>query len=65
MLQYLTTICLNLTYAVNLVCQYMHAPFAHSRAVKRIFRYIKGIVNFGIGLLSNSSLHLYGFSDAD
>lgn len=43
----------------------MHAPFAHSRAVKRIFRYIKGIVNFGIGLLSNSSLHLYGFSDAD
>lgn len=61
-LQYLTTTRPDLTRAVNLVCQFMHAPYApHLQAVKHILRYIKGTVNHGIRILSNSSMSIYGF----
>lgn len=33
--------------------------------LKRVLRYVKGTVNFGLLLHSRSSMHLYGFSDAD
>lgn len=36
-----------------------------SQVVKHILQYIKGTVNYEIRLLSQSSLHLYGFSDTD
>uniref|UniRef100_A0A2N9FTN5 Integrase catalytic domain-containing protein n=1 Tax=Fagus sylvatica TaxID=28930 RepID=A0A2N9FTN5_FAGSY len=65
-LQYLTLTRPDLTHAVNLVCQFMHQPSTtHFQAVKRILRYLQGTVDYGIRLLSHSSLTLYGFSDAD
>jgi hypothetical protein len=65
-LQYLTLTRPDLTHAVNLVCQFMHQPgTTHFQAVKRILRYLQGTLDYGIRLLSHSSLTLYGFSDAD
>ena len=65
-LQYITLTHLDLTHAVNLVCQFMHQPGAsHFQAVKRILRYLQGTLDYGLRLLSRSSLSLYDFSDAD
>jgi hypothetical protein len=65
-LQYITLTRPDLTHAVNLVCQFMHQPGAsHFQAVKRILRYLQGTLDYGLRLLSRSSLSLYGFSDAD
>uniref|UniRef100_A0A2N9EQQ9 Reverse transcriptase Ty1/copia-type domain-containing protein n=1 Tax=Fagus sylvatica TaxID=28930 RepID=A0A2N9EQQ9_FAGSY len=65
-LQYLTLTRPDLTHAVNLVCQFMHQPgTSHFQAVKRILRYLQGTLDYGIRLLSHSSLNLYGFSYAN
>jgi hypothetical protein len=64
--QYITLTCLDLTHAVNLVCQFMHQPSAsHFQAVKCILRYLQGTLDYGLRLLYWSSLSLYGFSDVD
>lgn len=65
-LQYLTITRPDLSHAVNLVCQYMHKPSAsHYQAVKRILHYLKGTMDHGLQFLSQSTLDLYAFSDAD
>jgi hypothetical protein len=65
-LQYLTLTWPDLSYAVNSVCQYMHAPTnAHYQMVKRILRYVKGTLSLGVRILRESSLDLYAFSDVD
>lgn len=65
-LQYLTLTRPDIAHSVNLVCQFMQAPtLKHLQAVKRILRYIKGTLDYGLRILSQSSLTLYGFSDAD
>jgi histone deacetylase 1/2 len=47
-LQYLTLTCPDLSFAVNKVCQYLHAPTTvHWTVVKRILRYIKDTLNVG------------------
>lgn len=44
----------------------MHSPFvSHEQSVKGVLGYVKGTVNFGIRILSQSSLNLDGFSNAD
>ncbi|XP_026432292.1 uncharacterized protein LOC113329655 [Papaver somniferum] len=64
-LQYLTWTRPDITYAVNLVCQYMqHPTTTHLIASKRILRYIKGTLDFGLKFTRGSSF-LLGFSDAD
>ena len=65
-LQYLTFTRPDITYAVNKVCQHFNDPTkADLKAVKRILRYLKGSLNYGIRFLSQSSLTLYSFSDSD
>jgi hypothetical protein len=65
-LQYLTLTRPDLSYAVNTVCQYMHAPTnEHFQMVKRILRYVKGTRSLGVRILRHSSLDLFAFSDAD
>lgn len=57
---------LDLTFSDNLLSQFVHSPsVAHEQVVKRILRYVKGTLNFGIRSLSQSHLILYIFSDAD
>jgi hypothetical protein len=65
-LQYLTLTHPDLTHVVNLVCQFMHQLGAsHFQAIKRILQYLQGTLDYGLQLLSRSSLSLYGFSDTD
>ncbi|BBG99703.1 Far-red impaired responsive family protein, partial [Prunus dulcis] len=66
-LQYLTITRPDLAFAVNTVAQYMSAPrTSHMIAVKRILRYIKGTLDFGLTLCPQSSpARLTAYSDAD
>jgi histone deacetylase 1/2 len=65
-LQYLTLTRPDLAFAVNKVCQYLHAPTTeHWTAVKRILRYVQGTSSVGLKITKSSSMLLSGFSDAD
>ena len=56
----------NLTLAVNLVCPFMHRPgVSHFQVMKHILCHLHGTLDYGIHILSRSSLNLYGFFDAD
>ena len=64
-LQYLTITRPDLSYAVNQVCQFMHAPqTTHWMAVKRILRYLKATHTHGL-LYKPGPTQLSAFSDAD
>ena len=57
---------LNICFAVNRVCQFIHAPTdSHLGAVKRILRYLQGTTSHGLHITRNSSFALHGFIDAD
>lgn len=65
-LLYLTLTRPDIMYAVQQVCQFMHSPRdTHLQAVKRILRYLKGTINFGISFISTSSSTLTGYVDSD
>jgi histone deacetylase 1/2 len=65
-LQYLTITRPDISYVVNRVCQYLHAPRdTHWSTVKRIFRYIRLTVSYGLHLRPNPSGVLSAYSDAD
>lgn len=65
-LQYVTITRPELSYSVNRVCQFMHKPLeSHWRAVKRILRYLKGTLDFGLHLQKTPQLDLVAFCDAD
>lgn len=65
-LQYLTFTRPDITYAVQQVCQFMHAPRdIHLQAVKRILRYLKGTSSCGIRFLPCHSPSLVCYVDAD
>jgi hypothetical protein len=65
-LQYLTLTRPDLSYVVNKVCQFLHAPTTiHWMVVKRILRYLKGTLRLGITLTPSKSTLVSAFSDAD
>ncbi|CAH9084965.1 unnamed protein product [Cuscuta europaea] len=66
-LQYLTLTRPDITYAVHLVSQFMHAPrTTHLFAVKRIFKYLQGTRDHGLWLQqSNRPTCVVAYSDAD
>ncbi|KAK1425109.1 hypothetical protein QVD17_20454 [Tagetes erecta] len=65
-LQYLTITRPDISYAVNQVSQFLHAPTVlHFQEVKRILRYIKGTMNFGLNFSKPTHSSLIGYSDAD
>jgi histone deacetylase 1/2 len=65
-LQYLTLTRPDIAYAVNKICQYLHAPTTlHWTAVKCIMRYVKHTVGLGISFIHSSSTLVSAFSDAD
>ncbi|CAA7060053.1 unnamed protein product [Microthlaspi erraticum] len=65
-LQYLTFTRPDISYAVNQICLYMHAPRQpHYQALKRIIRYIKGTKGHGLQLLKGKVDQLTAYTDAD
>ncbi|GKB63106.1 ribonuclease H-like domain-containing protein [Tanacetum coccineum] len=56
----------DISYAIQQVCLYMHDPWEpHFSALKRILRYARGTLNYGLQLFSSSSTDLVAYSDAD
>ncbi|KAF5475499.1 hypothetical protein F2P56_007299, partial [Juglans regia] len=66
-LQYLTTTHPDIAHAVNSVSQFLHAPTTdHFLAVKRILRYVKGTLHFGLTFRpSAASGDIVAYSDVD
>lgn len=65
-LQYSTISRPDLSFAVNRVCQFLHAPTsAHWTAMKRILRYVQYTLSFGMHIQKNWSSVISAFSDAD
>jgi hypothetical protein len=65
-LQYLTLTRPDICFAVNKVCQFLHAPTTvHWSAVKRILRYIQGSLTIGLKIRKSPSMLVSAFSDAD
>jgi hypothetical protein len=65
-LQYLTLARPDICFAVNKVCQFLHAPTTvHWSAVKRILRYIQGSKSIGLTFRRSPSLVVSAFSDVD
>ncbi|XP_071740590.1 uncharacterized mitochondrial protein AtMg00810-like [Rutidosis leptorrhynchoides] len=65
-LQYLTITRPDISYAVNQVSQFLQAPtIDHLQDVKRIIRYIKGTIHYGLTFYHSPKASLLGYSDAD
>nr|GEY99218.1 copia protein [Tanacetum cinerariifolium] len=65
-LQYLTFTCPDISYAVQQICLHMHDPHdGHMVAMKRILRYIQGILHYGLHLYKSSTSDLVSYTDAD
>ena len=65
-LQYLTFTRPDIAYSVNHVCQFMQSPIvAHFQLVKWLLWYVQGTTHFGMKILAESTLDLYGFSNAN
>jgi histone deacetylase 1/2 len=65
-LPYLTLTRLDISFFVNKVCPFLHAPITtHWTAAKRIRRYVKGTLKVGLTIQKYASTLLSAFSDAD
>ncbi|GJU54162.1 ribonuclease H-like domain-containing protein [Tanacetum coccineum] len=66
-LQYLNRFTrLDLCYAVQQICLYMHDPREpHLVALKRILRYVQGTLDLGLHLYASFTTSLVGYTDAD
>jgi hypothetical protein len=63
---YLTVTRPDISFAVSLVSQFMHAPrTTHLEAVDRILRYLKKSPGQGISMRKNTTNTIVGYSDAD
>jgi predicted aspartyl protease len=65
-LMYLTATRPDILNAVSILSRFMHcASEIHLKAAKRVVRYIKGTINFGIKFKKSKEFKLFGFSDSD
>jgi hypothetical protein len=65
-LQYLTLTRPDISFSVNKVCQYIHAPTSiHWTAVKRLLHFLKHTISSAFLIRRSSSTMISAFSDAD
>ena len=65
-LQYLALTRPDIAFSVNKLSQFMHKPTTlHWQSVKRLLRYLKHTIQFGIQIYRNSGNSIHAFSDAD
>jgi hypothetical protein len=65
-LRYLTCTRPDILYGVGLVSRYMEAPtMTHLKTAKRILRYVKGTLDFGLLYSPSKEFKLFSYSDSD
>ncbi|XP_033148503.1 uncharacterized mitochondrial protein AtMg00810-like [Brassica rapa] len=65
-LMYLHTTRPAISYAVNTLCQFSHAPTdIHLNAAHKVLKYLKGTVGQGLFYPADNKFDLRGFSDSD
>ncbi|KAI5355055.1 hypothetical protein L3X38_007950 [Prunus dulcis] len=65
-LLYLTATRPDVMYAASLLARYMHGPSnKHYRAAKRVLRYVKGTLDYGLHYMKGKKAVLVGFCDSD
>jgi hypothetical protein len=65
-LMYLTATRSDIAFAVSLLSRFMHcASELHLQAAKRIVRYVKGTISYGIKYSYLQNFMLHGYSDSD
>ncbi|XP_024626555.1 uncharacterized mitochondrial protein AtMg00810-like [Medicago truncatula] len=65
-LMYLTTTRSDILYDVNVLSRFMNcAKESLFKGAKRVLRYVKGTLNFGIKLCRSENFKLRGYSDSD
>ena len=65
-LQYLALTQLDIAFTVNKLSQFMQKPLLpHWQSVKRLLRYLKNTIHFGLQIYRNSFPSIQAFSDAD
>jgi hypothetical protein len=65
-LKYLTFTRPDITYVVQQICLHMHDPREpHLTALKRLLRYLRGTVDYGLLRHRSSSAELFVYTDAD
>ena len=65
-LQYLCITRPKISFCVNKLSQFMHKPtILHWQSVKRLLRYIKQTIQYGLKFQETSLSHLKAFSDDD
>jgi hypothetical protein len=65
-LLYVTTPRTNIMQAIGMVARFQATPKeTHVQAVKRIFRYLKGTLDFGLWYPRSNELTLVEYTDAD
>uniref|UniRef100_A0A2N9HMQ9 Reverse transcriptase Ty1/copia-type domain-containing protein n=1 Tax=Fagus sylvatica TaxID=28930 RepID=A0A2N9HMQ9_FAGSY len=65
-LQYLSLTRPDIAFCVNKLSQFMHKPtLLHWQSVKRLLRYLKLTIQYGIQIYRNSNSSIHAFSDAD
>uniref|UniRef100_A0A2N9GZ91 Reverse transcriptase Ty1/copia-type domain-containing protein n=1 Tax=Fagus sylvatica TaxID=28930 RepID=A0A2N9GZ91_FAGSY len=65
-LQYLSITRPDIAFSVNKLSQFMHKPtLTHWQSVKRLLRYLKHTIQFGLHVYRSSCNRLQAFSDAD
>ncbi|GJX88841.1 retrovirus-related pol polyprotein from transposon TNT 1-94 [Tanacetum coccineum] len=65
-LMYLTASRRNLVFAVCMFARYQASPTkTHLEALKQVFRYLKGTINWGLWYLKDTAMALTAYADAD
>ena len=65
-LQYLSITRPDIAFAVNKLSQFMHKPIQpHWQSMKRLLRYLKSTIQFGLHIYRSSCSTLQAYSDAD
>ena len=65
-LRYLTCTRSDIVFAVGICSRFMEAPTtSHLKVAKRILRYIKGTIDYGMFYSSSEDFKLVGYSDSD
>ena len=65
-LQYATITRPDISFSVNKVSQFLQDPRdEHWKAVKRILRYLKGTIQYGLTIKGGKDLNITGFTDSD